>query len=218
VDRNETDVPLVDPQREDSERRAFIGKLQAISHAVAFDPGAWDAALANQVGAIFDDRAATWWTHRSPAYFRPLKEAIDALGTLGGVCVDIGSGISLQEETLRTRFDRLVAIDLSAEMLRLADRNGTSLVRADASALPIRDQSVDLVVCVNMFLFPAEYTRVLRADGAIIYVSTSGDRTPIYLPPKDVNDALIRYGDARFATVSGTCGDACWTIARRNRR
>ncbi|MGB9113046.1 MAG: class I SAM-dependent methyltransferase [Acidimicrobiales bacterium] len=208
----------VDPPPEDRERQGFITRLQTISREVAFDPRAWSPSLAREVGAIFDGRAATWWTHRSPEYFRPLAEAIDAAGAFGGVCIDIGSGISLHEETLRARFDRVVAIDLSAEMLRLADRSGTSLVRADASALPIRAKSVDLVVCVNMFLFAAEYTRVLRAGGAIIFVSTSGDRTPIYLSPRDVNDALVTYGDARFATVSGTSGDACWTIARRSER
>ncbi len=212
------DAAPVDPRPEGPEDEALTTRLQAISRAVALDPSAWNSSRATEVEAIFDQRAATWWTHRSPEYFRPLAEAIDAAGALGGVCVDIGSGTSLHEATLQTRFDHVVAVDLSAEMLRLADRSGTSLVRGDASALPIRDKSVDLVVCVNMFLFPGEYTRVLRADGVIIFVSTRANKTPIYLSPEDVNDALVIKGDARFATVSGTSGEASWTIARRTER
>ncbi len=203
---------------EDAERRAFIAKMHEISHRVAFDPRAWDEGLALEVASIFDGRAATWWTHRSPEYLRPLAEVIDAAGTRGGLCLDVGSGTSLHEATLLSRFDHVVAVDLSAEMLRLAERNGADLVRADASSLPIRDESADLIVCVNMFLFPGEYTRVLKDDGAITFISTSGMATPIYLSPANVTEALVAYGDARFATVSGTLGDACWTIARRTGR
>lgn len=189
--------------------------MHAIALAVAFDPHAWNAELAAEVRTVFDGRAATWWTHRSPQYFRPLAEAIDAAEAHGGVCLDIGSGISLHAEVLCGRFDQVAAIDFSAEMLRLAEQRDAHLVRADASALPIREQSVDFIVCVNMFLFPGEYTRVLRTDGTIAFISTSGPATPIFLSPTHVEAALVAHGDTRFATVSGTSGDAYWTIARR---
>jgi predicted TPR repeat methyltransferase len=215
VDFGRSGAAAVDPLGEDRERRAFITRMQSIARAVAFDPSAWKPSLASEIESIFDGRAATWWMHRSPEYLRSLEEALDVAGVLGGSCVDVGSGISLHGATLRRRFDHVVAIDFSAEMLRLADRTGTRLVRADASALPVSDGSVDVLVCVNMFLFPREYARALQRNGTIIFVSTSGNRTPIYLSPKDVRDALIRWGDAGFATVSGTCRDACWTVARR---
>jgi SAM-dependent methyltransferase len=202
----------------DAQRQSFIARMHAISLAVAFDPHAWNKERASEVRAIFDERAAMWWTHRSPQYFQPLADALDVAGTRGGFCVDVGSGISLHEVTLSSRFEHVVAIDLSAEMLRLAERRGESLLRADASAMPIRDHTADLIACVNMFLFPREYTRVLRPDGAIIFVSTSGAGTPIYLSPADVHAALVASGDGYFATVSGTSGDACWTIARRSGR
>jgi predicted TPR repeat methyltransferase len=200
---------------ESDERQAFIARMQEVARAVAFDRRSWSPDLAFEVRTIFDDRAAGWWTHRSPQYIRPLTDAIEAAGARGGVCLDIGSGVSLQEETLCARFDRVIAIDISAAMLRLAERHCAELVRADASALPILDKSVDFIVCVNMFLFPGECTRVLRETGTIAFISTSGSGTPIYLSPEDVRDALIAYGDSRFATVSGTSGDAFWTIARR---
>lgn len=207
-----------DLEEENAQRQAFIARMHAISLAVAFDPHAWNQERASEVSTIFDGRAATWWTHRSPQYFQPLSDALDVAGARGGICVDVGSGISLHEVTLSSRFAHVVAVDLSAEMLRLAERQGESLVRADASAMPIRDHSVDLVACVNMFLFPHEYSRVLRSDGAIVFVSTSGAGTPIYLSPSDVQAALVANGDTHFATVSGTSGDACWTIARRSGR
>jgi hypothetical protein len=45
-----------------------------------------------------------------------------------------------------------------------------------------------------MFLFPAETSRVLADDGVLLWVSTNGEETPIYLPPADVLDAIASDG------------------------
>ena len=87
-----------------------------------------------------------------------------------------------------------------------------SLIQADASLLPLHSGSVDAVVCVNAFLFPAEYRRVLRSGGAVVFVSTRGDHTPIYLPPAEVARALgARNG------VTSEAGTGTWTAVKEEK-
>ncbi len=64
---------------------------------------------------------------------------------------------------------------------------------------------------VNMFLFPAEISRVLADDGVLLWVSTNGEQTPIYLPPEDVLRAL----PATWEGVTARAGWGTWLTARR---
>ena len=98
-------------------------------------------------------------------------------------------------DDLRAVFESVVSIDLSREMLSLASTRSRQ-IQADASLLPVRPGSVATVALINMFLFPDEVARVLRPDGVVLWVSTSGDATPIYLPPADVLKALPEDGVA----------------------
>ena len=95
-------------------------------------------------------------------------------------------------------------------MLRLAGSRGHQL-QADAAALPLRTGSASVAVLINMFLFPAEISRVLADDGVLLWVSTNGDRTPIYLPPADVLRALPGTWDG----VCAPAGWGTWLTARR---
>jgi ubiquinone/menaquinone biosynthesis C-methylase UbiE len=116
---------------------------------------------------------------------------------------------------LAAHFDRVVAFDMAPQMLAHASQVAETVplrLLADASRMPFRAGVANAVVCINMFLFPEEVDRVLRSDGALIFVSTIGADTPIYLQPGDVLDALPGSWD-------GTTSDACWgtwTVARRS--
>ena len=84
-------------------------------------------------------------------------------------------------------------------------------IQADAAALPLRTGSAAVVALINMFLFPAEVARVLVDDGVLLWVSTNGEQTPIYLPPAEVLNALP-------GTWQGTTSEAgwgTWLTARR---
>ncbi len=64
---------------------------------------------------------------------------------------------------LAARFEAVVGLDLSAEMLR---QGSGPRVQADAVALPLPDASIDCAVLVNALLFPRELDRVLDAATA----------------------------------------------------
>ena len=84
-------------------------------------------------------------------------------------------------------------------------------VRADAARLPVPDNAACCVVLVNALLFPNEMARVLCPGGTLIWVSSLGDRTPIYLSAEDVAAAL----PGTWSGVSADAGWGCWCALRR---
>jgi SAM-dependent methyltransferase len=182
--------------------------MQALSRELAFDPAGWTAERLDRINQLFDGLAPEWHTRGNAERLRPLQDAQERGGIpTGGTCLEIGSGIGLHTPALLRHFDSVVSIDLSAEMLALSPRPAaTSLLRADASRLPIASGSVGAVALVNMFLFPSELDRVLRAGGRLVFVSTSGLETPIYLPPADVVRAL----EPAFGSVDAITSRAGW--------
>ncbi|WP_420451884.1 class I SAM-dependent methyltransferase [Ilumatobacter sp.] len=124
--------------------------------------------------------------------------------------LEIGSGTGAGARVVSDHAGSLVCLDLSEQMLRNAP-DISPRVRADASRLPIADGSVDVVLMINVLLFPDEVDRVLARDGQVVWVNTLGDRTPIHLPPFDVLDALPGPWVARTARA----GTGFWVTARR---
>ncbi len=62
-----------------------------------------------------------------------------------------------------------------------------------------------------MLLFPQEMARVLAPQGVLVWVNTSGDRTPIHLPADDVVTAM---GEGWTGTAS-EAGTGTWCVTRR---
>lgn len=103
----------------------------------------------------------------------------------GGTVVDLGAGTGnvALKLALDGRFDRVVAVDISAEMLRRARQRASELgiplqtCVSDMDPLPFEDGSVDLVVgCAilhhigDVRAFMAEVARVLVPGGACIFI------------------------------------------------
>jgi ubiquinone/menaquinone biosynthesis C-methylase UbiE len=141
----------------------------------------------------------------------PLADALERGEVTGNLCVDVGSGTGASTRKLTGRFGRLVAVDIAIEMLRRAPAELAPRVHADGARLPVGDRVVDALVLVNAFLFPAEVDRVLAANGALVWVSTLGDGTPIYLSPDEVTAAL----PGRWSARTSDAGWGRWTVLRR---
>jgi ubiquinone/menaquinone biosynthesis C-methylase UbiE len=185
--------------------------MQDLTRRIALD-GEWSPEVAERMRQLFDGLAPEWHLLASEARLDVTRDALARGGIpAGGTCLEIGSGTGIHTPVLAGHFSSVVSLDFAAEMISRAPRDLSALVRGDASSLPLRDGHVDAVVCVNAFLFPAEYARVLRPDGAVAFVSTSGDRTPIYLPAADVLAAMP--GD--WAGVTSEAAAGTWTVLRR---
>lgn len=182
--------------------------------AAGLHPGGWDDAARAEVAAFFDALAPEWHTRTSPARDAVLADALARglpEGALGGVCVELGSGIGAYTPALAERWRTVLATEVSLEMLRRAPTDVGCRLLADGSRLPLADGAADAVILVNCFLFPAEVDRVLGAGGVVVWVNSSGAETPIHLPPADVLAAL----PGRWDGVESTAGLGLWCVVRR---
>ncbi len=173
----------------------------------------WDDDARAEVAGFFDGLAPEWHTRTGPARDAVVADALErGVGEArGDVCVELGSGIGAYTPALAKRWDRVLATEVSLEMLRLASPDVGHRVLADGARLPMVDGSADAVVLVNCFLFPAEVDRVLAPDGVVVWVNSSGDETPIHLPPDDVASAL----PGRWEGVRARAGVGIWCVLRR---
>jgi SAM-dependent methyltransferase len=177
--------------------------MRELTRSIAFEGGAWTPERAAQITSFFDSMATGWRDRDRPERHDALEDALARGGPFpDGWCVEVGSGTGNATEDLRRAFGHVVSFELSFEMLRQAPLDGRQS-QADAAALPLATGSAAVVALINMFLFPSEIARVLRDDGVLLWVSTNGDETPIYLPPADVMRALPGAWD-------GTTADAGW--------
>jgi SAM-dependent methyltransferase len=181
--------------------------------AAGLHAGAWDDAARAEVTAYFDALAPEWHTRTSPERDAVVTDALArGAGDDGGdVCVELGSGIGAYTPSLAGRWRRVLAVEVSVAMLRLAPSDVGHRVLADGSRLPLTPGSASAVVLVNCFLFPEEVDRVLAPDGVVVWVNSSGAETPIHLPSADVVAAL----PGRWQGVESTAGVGTWCVVRR---
>ena len=192
--------------------------MRKVTRQVAFEPQGWTADRRAEVGELFSGLAPDWRSRIEPGRHDALRDAL-ARGFEGFdrsplTCAEVGSGTGDSTPILAEWIGpdaRLASFDLALPMLALADAAIAPRVQADASTMPLGDGSVDLVVLVNMLLFPAEVARVLRADGRLLWVNTSGDRTPIHLPADDVAAAL----PGTWSGVASAAGQGTWCVMCR---
>lgn len=185
--------------------------LRQMTRAKAFGQ-TWEPADAHRVQEIFDGMAAAWSeTHVDPVKAAPVEDAL-CRGDLplDGRWLEVGSGTGAGARVLADRVGSLICTDLAAEMLRHAPDIAPT-ARADASRLPFPDAAFDAIVLINMLLFPVEIDRLLRPHGAVLWVNTLGDQTPIHLPPPDVLDAL----PGEWTGVTARAGTGFWLAASR---
>ena len=175
------------------------------------DHGAWTPERAAQISSLFDAAASGWRDRDVPERHDALVDAVARGGPFPhGWCVEVGSGTGNATADLQQAFHDVVSVDLSRAMLRLAAFRGLR-IQSDASALPFRTGSAVVVALINMFLFPTEISRLLADDGVLLWVSTNGEETPIYLPPAEVLRAL----PGTWEGITSAAGWGTWLTARR---
>ena len=185
--------------------------MRELTRAIATGGSAWTRERRAQIAGLFDSMASGWRDRDVPERHDALGDALARGGPFRcGWCVEVGSGTGNATADLQRAFDDVVSLDLSREMLRHASVRARQ-IQSDAAALPFRTGSASVVALINMFLFPAEVSRVLADDGALLWVSTNGEQTPIYLSPADVLSAL----PGTWQGVSSQAGWGTWLTARR---
>jgi SAM-dependent methyltransferase len=151
----------------------------------------------NLAASSYDD---WYWRPFWPRNEKPHIERIAAQISSSSLSLDIGCGSGLYCHVLE-KLGRVVGIDQSIEMLKLAKRDAsrtTRLVCGRANALPIRNQSADLVIAARSLCHEpdlekafSELARVTRTNGVCIISEVHGrhpyPRTRIQLGEEDVH-------------------------------
>ena len=135
--------------------------------------------------------------------------------------VELGSGTGFGTPLLVERYGRVVAMDLSLEMLRHADigaGRGRPGSQADALAPAALDGAVAALVLVNMLLFPGGGGAGRGPGGVVVWVNSLGERTPIHLPGRGRGSAMARpLGRRRLAGGRRHLVRAAPGVTRRQR-
>lgn len=192
------------------------------------------------MSAIFDaktqrrnsDRAAAGYRAASALQSEVQTRLLESLAYLDSaqpqVIVDVGSGPGAAAAELKRRWPkaRVLALDWSMPMLRQSGarwwRRAPPFERvcADAAALPMADDSVDLIVS-NLCLHGIEdlpatlsgFRRVLRPDGLLLFSSLGPDTL------RELRDAFASVDDAPhihpFPAIQGI-GDALMAAGFRD--
>lgn len=208
-------IEVLPPAEGATEPEPFAGPdhpMRVVTREMAFG-GRWTSDHATFVRDAFNGLAPLW----SEAHVNPIKRASiqDAFHRVdlptAGRWLELGSGTGAGTQVLAGIVDEVIAFDISSGMLAEAPSDLAPRIRGDASSLPFAANSMDAVLMVNMILFPYEVDRVLRPDGAVLWVNTLGDQTPIHLPPGDVAEALP--GD--WAGSTARAGTGFWAALTR---
>jgi SAM-dependent methyltransferase len=187
----------------------------ATRRAAGLDADGWTPDLRDLVEDYFDDLADEWHTRSSPERMAVVTDALSRglaqVGAPVGIAVEVGSGIGAYSSLIAERFGRVIAIDLSLEMLKRAPAGPAHRVQADGASLPVGDSSAAAIVLINAFLFPAEVERALAPDGTLVWVNSSGEQTPIYL---SVDDLVARL-PGEWTGAASRAGEGHWCVLRR---
>ncbi|MGH3203689.1 MAG: class I SAM-dependent methyltransferase [Streptosporangiaceae bacterium] len=126
------------------------------------------------------DGHSEWYDQRFSPRHPPAEELAflrEVLGIgRGQVCVDLACGTGLGARPIAAAGYRAVGFDISADQLRFARRRLAAVACADACLLPVRDESVPVVVGLffhtdleDFAAVARQVARCLRPGGRFIY-------------------------------------------------
>lgn len=151
-----------------------IGKLRATRSFIAFCFG---RSYGNRYQSIIDAFQGQYGLAMAEGLEKAKAISRQRISTVA----DCGTGTGFVTRQASEQFPdaTFIAFDLLPGMLRQARANCESIatdvfhVQADAFALPLADESVDLLLAQNTMPCISEFARVCRPGGIIVYVDSS---------------------------------------------
>ena len=122
--------------------------------------------------------------------------------------LDLGTGTGAAAFAIAARWPEaeVVGVDVADAMVEQARRKlderpaaRVRFERADAARLDYPDESFDLIVLANMIPFFDELARLVSPTGHVLFSSSRGAETPIYVPPDRIRRELSARGFTNFS-------------------
>jgi SAM-dependent methyltransferase len=186
------------------------------TRAVVARPSLWRlfrSPLRRQFGML----APAWEGRIGPEGLLPLEAALERLASPPRKVLDLGTGTGKGARVVAARFPEaeVVGVDLAPEMVEEA-RNQlppelegrVTFEVADAAHLPFAAGEFDLVVLLNAIPFFDELGRVTAPGGTLVFVSSRGAETPIWVPGATLRTRLGEVGFDGFEEVAAGTGNA----------
>ncbi len=181
--------------------------MREVTKLIAKNEDNWTPEISNQVSSLFNSRANEWNQTRHEYIKDPVNDALNRAGlTDTEVAVEVGCGTGIYTSVLQSKFRHVMSVDLSYNMLEQCDRTKGTYIQADSMRLPFKDNSISAVVLINCFLFKREILRILKGNGKLLWISTSGESTPIYLTPEQIQEI---FPESTIKTSSAGWGSWC---------
>lgn len=136
-----------------------------------------------------------------------------------GLACDIGAAGGGNTRVLLGHGWRAAALEYGQEGAEVGAARGLSVVRADATALPLADESLDLVVALDVLehipdddAAAAEIRRALRPGGSVIIAVPADPK--LWSAHDEAVDHVRRYTRETLTSVlerNGLVVDTCWS-------
>ena len=211
-----TYLPTIHPRAKSVRESGSNSRMRHVTRDVVYK-NLWNSNLVEEVKKLFDEKASEWSTTRNiPSRGIPVLDALERGEVYGKRVVDLGAGTGLATQLLVNNFESVVALDISKEMIKNSVTPETPQVCADGCCLPFASNSIDVFLVMNMILFPNEIERCLKDEGFLVWVSSRGPETPIYLPPEEVIDLMSANSEVSWFGVSAYALEGSWLVARRS--
>lgn len=201
------DVPADPPPALGAARHRSRIALERLLLAPA-DEAAWD-----DLAMVYDQQAADWdeWAAAQPTYLAPVAAGLARVGPAAWA-VEVACGSGQATPLLAAAADRVVATDVSLAMVRDAPPlPRTSYAVADVRRLPFATGSVPLLLALNAVPHAAEFDRVLSPGGRLLWCSSFGPETPLYVSP----ERFLTMLGPPWRADAGRAGHGEWLLLSR---
>ncbi|WP_460365541.1 class I SAM-dependent methyltransferase [Actinocorallia lasiicapitis] len=174
------------------------------------DTGTW-----KNLAESYDEMSGIWteWASEQFDYVSPVRQGLK-FAKPASWALEVSCGTGQATGVIAESVPRVIATDVNESMIERAPRiHGVTYSLMDVRALPLDDRSVPLCVGLNAVLYPPEISRVLMDGGQVLWCSSFGPGTPIYVSPQDVID---HFG-AGFVGEAGRSGHGDWVLLTKKK-
>lgn len=180
-------------------------------HRVLTDPD--DEASWDSLADAYDEMSDIWtdWAEGEHEYLDPVKVGLE-YAKPAELVLEVACGTGQATVLLDAYTRTVLATDVNLSMLADAPTlPNTRYVVADVRRLPARTGSVPLLVGLNGIPHIGEFTRVLAPDGQLLWCTSFGAGTPLYVPPEQ----LLELFGPSFRGEAGRAGHGEWLLLSR---